>query len=796
MNPLIERSLRTLELDKILDMVALEASSRAAKEAVVGCEPAEYFADVADMQSKTTDALRLAGVAGRPPLSGIRDVSGSLGRAQKSGSMNPKELLDVATLLRCARQVSSYRRADRMSEFATSLDNYFDSLISFRSIEERIDNAIVSEEEISDNASPKLRDIRRQMGIVNQRIRDHLQRMISSNSTSKFLQDPIITQRSGRFVVPVRAEHRGDVAGIVHDTSGSGATVFIEPAAVVEGNNQLRILESEERVEIERILMELSQLCAEQAEDIELDFKLLVELDIHFAKAEFSAKHRCAPPVLNDEGRINLRKARHPLIAREKAVPIDIALGGDYDALIITGPNTGGKTVALKTLGLLALMTRCGLHIPCRFESDMAVIPEIYADIGDEQSIEQSLSTFSSHMVNIVSILGEAREGSLILLDELGAGTDPAEGAALAVSIIESVLGRGALCAATTHYAELKVFALNTDRVENATCEFDLETMRPTYRLITGIPGRSNAFAIGRRLGLSDGIIDRAEGLMNSESKRFEEVIETLDRARQQMEADRAEAQKRLNEARWALGRAEEEAKRLETEREKLREEARMAARSIVADARAQVNEVYAELDRIKKDESGYDNLGEARAALNRTLNTVSGGLSRSDSESLDEGEALESVVVGQEVTLADNGVRATVASLPGRDGGLTVKAGILNISTNISNLRAIRWAEPKKKTRRPASAASDAKPAPAARETMTELDLRGMAADEALMELERFIDTALMLKLTAVRIIHGKGTGVLRRAVQQELRGMRSIAGFRLGTFGEGEDGVTIVEL
>ena len=796
MNPLTERSTRILELDKILALAAAEATSMPAKDRILAITPTDCYEDAETMLGRTSDAFRLSGIAGKPPFSGIREVNYQLDRAVKGGSMNPKELLDIAALLRSARQTHTYRRSDRIArdDFMTSLDYLFDGLTPIRSLEERIEAAIISEEEISDNASPELRNIRRQISVVNQRIREHLQRIISSQSTAKLLQDPIITQRSGRFVVPVKSELRNELPGIVHDTSGSGATVFIEPAAVVEGNNQLRILDAAERQEIERILAELSALCADEHEAIRLDFNLLVELDVHFAKAGFSGRYRCAPPILNREGRIRLRAARHPLLDRDKAVPIDIALGTDYDALVITGPNTGGKTVALKTLGLLALMVRCGLHIPCGFESEMAVFPEIYADIGDEQSIEQSLSTFSSHMVNIVGILGKAAPGSLILLDELGAGTDPAEGAALAVSIIESILKLGAKTAATTHYAELKAFALNTDRVENATCEFDVETMRPTYRLITGIPGRSNAFAICRRLGLSEDILEHADGLMRSENKRFEEVIATLERARQSMEKDRAEAERQLFEARQSAKDAKEASGRLETEREKLREEARMKARAIVAEARASVNNVYAELELIKAEKTSYDNLGEARAVLNRTLNRASDSLVATEREAAkEEGAPVGFVKRGDIVELADMGVRAAVLTLPDRDGALTVQAGILKVSTNISNLRVARELTKKKKGGAPAGSTATE---PVLREVVTELDLRGMASDEALLELERFLDSAVMLKLPSVRVIHGKGTGVLRAAVTKRLRSMRDIKSFRLGTFGEGEDGVTVVEL
>ena len=624
-----EKSLTTLELPAVLAMLAAEAVSEPAKERARELSPSVNEAEVRRRLEETSAAKTMMVVRGSPSFSGVKDVRASLARADLGGALNTRELLDIARVLQCARLVRGYLADDSVGK--TPIDHLFSALHANRFLEEKITGSIVGEDEIADAASPELATIRRQMRAAAARAREALQKIISSPSYAKVLQEPIITQRADRYVVPVKAECKGAINGLVHDISASGATLFIEPMAAVKANNELRELAARERAEIDRILAELSADCAEHREGITEDFELLVRLDLIFAKAKLSYKLNCAQAAMEGEG-IVLRRARHPLLDQAKAVPIDVELGESFDTLVITGPNTGGKTVSIKTIGLLAAMHQCGLHIPAADGSRLPVFSHILADIGDEQSIEQSLSTFSAHMSNIVRILEECDEKSLILFDELGAGTDPTEGAALAIAVIEHARRRGAVIAATTHYAELKVYATNEPGVQNASCEFDVETLQPTYRLLVGIPGKSNAFAISRRLGLGDEIIEDAKTRVSTESASFEATIEKLEQTRVLLEKDREEAEKKLREAQENAKKAAFLRAELEVRLDKADTKSRREAERILADARATAEEVFRELDEMRKmadaDEDA-SRVNEARAQLRRQLNLSQAALQK-----------------------------------------------------------------------------------------------------------------------------------------------------------------------
>lgn len=789
------KSLQTLELPRVLEMLAGCAVSEQAKMRALQLLPYGHIADVEQALLQTSDAKALIGLRGAPPFSGVRDVSASLTRAERGGSLNCRELLDVAMLLKTARMVRGYRGDDAQQK--TSLDHLFAALSVNKFLEDAIGGAVLGEEEIADGASPALSDIRRKMRAANSKIREVLQRMISSPSQSKLLQEPIITQRSGRYVVPVKSEHKGEVGGLVHDVSSSGATLFIEPMPVVALNNDLRELEAKEKKEIERILAELSAQVAEFSETISRDFDLLVNLDFIFAKAKLSYDLDADAPEVNTKGQISLKRARHPLLEKKSTVPVTIWLGLDFDTLIITGPNTGGKTVALKTIGLLNAMAQCGLHIPCDAGSCTAVFDHVFADIGDEQSIEQSLSTFSSHMTNIVGILERADDASLILFDELGAGTDPVEGAALAVSIIQYARGLGAKIAATTHYTELKSFALTTNRVENASCEFDVETLRPTYKLLIGVPGKSNAFAISRRLGLPEHIIESARALIDSEDQRFDEILAKLEDKRTKLEEELRTAERARREAEEIYRRAEEFDASVEKDRDRALERAKAEAERLIANARETADAVFDELDAIRKKrrrEENYQQINDARAALRQSLNQAESKLdSIGKKKKQPKAEPMKRPLkVGDTVELLSLGTRATVLTLPDKNGSLQVQAGIMKVNVKLRDLRLIEETGDK-------TVADFVAKKQAELRNITvkpEIDLRGMMPEEAESVLERYLDTAFLAKLNTVTIIHGKGTGVLRRTVQDHLKHNRHVKSFRLGVYGEGETGVTVVEL
>lgn len=786
-----ERSYQTLELPKILELLAQEAATEPAKALCRELRPVFSLQICETLQQETEDAVRLIGLQGSPSFSGLRDISAALERAEKGGLLNPAELLGVGAMLRAARMTRHYREEHRQEE--TSLDSYFNLLSGNRFLEDKIENAIVSEEEVSDHASTELYQLRRQIRAAASKVRDVLNKITTSQSYQKILQDSIITQRNGRFVVPVKAEYRSSMPGMVHDTSSSGATLFIEPAAVVELNNNIRILYGKEKAEIERILAELSADTAQFSGTIRRDYELLCRLDFIFARGKLAYKMKAMRPRLLESGRTEINRARHPLLNPDTAVPVSFRIGGTVDTVIITGPNTGGKTVGLKTLGLLTAMAQCGLQIPASDGSQIVLFEHILADIGDEQSIEQSLSTFSGHMRTIVDILQLAGSHTLVLLDELGAGTDPVEGAALARAIIEHLRSLGCVVAATTHYAELKVYALETSGVENASCEFDVQTLRPTYRLIFGVPGKSNAFAISRRLGLREDIIDAASGLIATEDKEFEEVITRLEEKRQALEGRIAAAERQQRDAEAANRRAQERLATLEYEREKLVLDAKLKAREIIDNARAASEMVLEEARRVKQEAAdGKDaNLAAARAVLRGTLSeaekkTLS---QRAERKAMPLPRALKA---GDTVEIVSTRTRATVLEAPKPGEKVKVQAGILKIQVEPKELQLLEDVKPEKKEPPRSGGVRLSGP----QQVTAELDLRGQSGDEAILELDQFLDNAVRLHLETVTIIHGKGTGVLRQRVQARLRSHPQVKSFRLGVYGEGENGVTIATM
>ena len=787
MSELFEKSMATLELPQVLALLADCAATLEGKERCLALRPLTDLDDVARAQEETSAAVKMLILRGSPGFSGVKPVSASLQRADMGGSLSTRELLDIASVLRCARGARDYGD----SEEKTVISHLFRSLTPNRFLEDSITNSILSEEEIADSASSELASIRRHMRSTEARVRDILQRLISSNQ-SKYLQESIITIRSDRYVVPVKAEHKNAIPGLVHDVSSSGSTFFIEPMGVVKANNELRELAAREKKEIERILAELSAQCAAHKEDIGEDYTLLILLDTIFARGQLSLKMEASQPGMS-ERYLRLRGARHPLLDKKKAVANDLELGDRFDTLVITGPNTGGKTVTLKTLGLITLMAQCGLHIPAKSDSTVRVFRRVLSDIGDEQSIAQSLSTFSSHMTNIVGILKEADGQTLILFDELGAGTDPVEGAALAAAVIESARELGALVAATTHYAELKVYAMTTPGVENASCEFNVDTLAPTYRLVMGIPGKSNAFAISRRLGLPEEIIDRAAARLDAENVRFEDVLTKLDQQRQEMEKDRAEARRLKLEMEQSAGKAREYRKRLEEERSKVVEKAQAEARAIIQEARDASDLALSELKELKKRQDlDWQQVNDGRAEARRLLNEAE----RSIGGAAQEPEApppTRPARAGDTVELVSMGTRASVLSV-NKDGTLQLQAGILKITAKQDEVRVVEGeTQSQKEARRIVQRAQHTLRAAAA---PSEIDLRGMMTDEAIAVLDRFLDTAMMGKLESVTIIHGKGTGAVRKAVREHLKRSRYIKSFRPGRYGEGEDGVTVAEL
>ena len=790
MSELYEKSLSKLELPLILEQLATCAGSAGGKEACLKLRPTADLDEVNQRLEQTTAASDMSTRKGNPVFADVTDVAASLERAYRGGSLQPVELLRIGGVLRCARNIKSYVAED---EESTVLDSLFAALTPNKYLEDRIFGAILSEEEIADNASPALSDIRRHMRIQAGKIRDGLQKIISSAAYSKYLREPIITIRQGRYVVPVKAECKNDIPGLVHDVSATGSTYFVEPMSAVNANNALKELELKEKKEIERILAELSAEAAGHQDDINLDYTLLVQLDVIFAKAKLAYRMQAWPPKMNDKGRIELRKARHPLIDAKKVVPISLRLGSDFDTMIITGPNTGGKTVTLKTIGLLTLMAECGLHIPAGDGSVLSTFDSILADIGDEQSIAQSLSTFSSHMRTIVDVVEQCDDRTLVLYDELGAGTDPAEGAALAIALIEFSRKMGSRVVATTHYAELKLYAMRTDGVINASCEFDVETLQPTYKLLIGIPGKSNAFAISRKLGLPEDILKEADDLVGKSDKDFEDVLSQLEQQRQQMEAARHEAERLKQETAKIKEQSEEMRAQLQKERDKAMEAARKEAQYIIDEARTAANLASEELKALRKqlqDSADASNLNQRQAEVRRSLNEMEDKI-RANQPKQHRPQPKRDILIGDTVELLKLGTKANVIAI-NKDGTYQLQAGILKLSAKADEIYLLEQENPYQVKTRPAHSGREMK----MEATPTEVDLRGMDAVEAICTLGLYLDNALRSGMKTVRIIHGKGTGVLRNAVHQELKKNKYVKSYRLGVYGEGEDGVTIAEM
>lgn len=794
MNTLFEKSIRTLELPVVLEMLASLAVSDAAKEKCRGLSPVCDLEEAVRLQEETQSARERLGLYGSPSFSGVKDVSRALNRADHGGVLNTRELLDVADLLTASRRVAEYDR-DRQGE-KTVLDQLFSALHTNKFLEDKIRGAILDEETIADSASPELADIRRKMRLAASKGRQILQRIISSPSYAKVLQEALITQRDGRFVVPVKAECKGSIPGLVHDISSSGATLFVEPMGVVQANNELKELQAREEKEIDRILRILSGECAAQMMNILYDYDILVHLDVIFARGQLSYRMNAAKPILARRGGIVLRRARHPLLDQAKAVPISLELGNSYDTLVITGPNTGGKTVTLKTIGLLTLMAQCGLQIPADDGCRLRVFDRVLADVGDEQSIEQSLSTFSAHMSNTVEILRQADENSLLLFDELGAGTDPVEGAALAIAIIQNGRSKGSLIAATTHYAEMKTFAMTTAGVENASCEFDVATLRPTYRLLIGIPGKSNAFAISRRLGLDEEVIAAAKAQMDSESIRFEDVLTQLEEKRQRLEKAQAEADRLWQQSQEDALKARTFREQMEKAKENARSKGENEARRIVRQAQQQVDEIFAELDELRRkmqQQADFQAINDAKVSARKHMNAAQEALHLRE-ETPEPETPSRPIAAGDRVELPGVRTAATVVQVNG-DGSLVLQAGKMKMTAKPGQVRLIEGQPQVKKQ----AAAPKTGPAPSLhleRRASSELDIRGYETLEAESVVENYLDAAVMAKLETVTIIHGKGTGALRKAVHEILRRSKAVKSFRLGRYGEGEAGVTVVEL
>ena len=785
-----EKSMQTLELPRVLDMLADQAVTEEGKDKARRLRPETDPVEVTALLAETTAAVEKMVLGGSPAFAGVRPVAGSLQRANMGGSLNTRELLDIAKVLAAARSAKEYGEGD--AEKRTPIDVLFHALRPNRFLEDKITGSIVGDGELADSASPELASIRRHMRATESKVRDILQRIISS-SQAKYLQESIITQRSGRYVVPVKSEFKNEIPGLVHDLSGSGSTFFIEPMGVVKANNELRELQAKEEKEIDRILAELSAEAASFREDINLDYELLIRLDVIFARAKLSNKMHAMAPGLSTKG-LNLRRARHPLLPPKTAVANDLSLGETFDTLVITGPNTGGKTVTLKTIGLLTLMAQCGLHIPAGDGSVIKVCKRVLADIGDEQSIAQSLSTFSSHMSNIVGILEETDDETLILLDELGGGTDPVEGAALASAIIDHARSLGAMVAATTHYAELKVYAMTTPGVENASCEFDVETLAPTYRLLVGIPGKSNAFAIARRLGISEEIIQDAAARVDAENVRFEDVLTKLDHQRQEMEKEQRQAAQLRREMEEASAKAQAYRDQLQKEKEKAEASAKAQARAILDDARRTADQVFQELGDMRKKaqkEQNWQKVNDQRAGLRHKLNEAEDKLGARPQAAVPP--MLRPAKKGDTVTILKTGTQASVLSV-NKDGVLQLQAGILRITAKQDEVRVVEGETQSQKAAKQYIRRTEHKLRSLG--AKAEVDLRGMTTDEAELTLAQFLDRAMVSNLTQVTVIHGKGTGAVRKAVHAYLKRCKGVASFRLGRYGEGEDGVTIVEL
>ena len=787
-----QKTFQTLEFNKILNMLKGYTQNEKVQERILNLAPETDLNRVKRMQQETTEAAGVLLRRGSAPGFTVSDVSGAVMRTGRGGAMTMHELLSLSTAMSTARRLKAYIEEDKPSE-GTNLRALSDALENLKQVENEINEKIISEDEMADGASPALFAIRRKLKTQAGKIRDTLNSIITSGRFQKFLQEPIITMRGDRYVVPVKAENKNEIKGIVHDASSSGSTVFIEPASVVEMTNEITELKGKEKEEIERILYELSTFVSEFAEQILANFNTVYELDFIFCKARLSLSQNAAEPELNDQGVIRIKSGRHPLLDKTRVVPIDISLGDVYDTLIITGPNTGGKTVSLKTLGLFTLMAQSGLHISAASGSTMAVFDNVFADIGDEQSIEQNLSTFSSHIVNLVGILNEVTQNSLVLADELGAGTDPTEGAALAVSIIEYLRNFGARIAATTHYSELKMYALSTQGVENASCEFDVATLSPTYRLMIGVPGKSNAFAISKRLGLSETVIENAKKRITDDNIKLEDVIAGLEESRKRAEEDRRLAENASRDARIFKENMRRELDRLEEKKAKLMQQARADAMAIVESAKKQSQEALREFRELKNTTAyreAMEKAEKAKDALRRESEKITQGAGKDRPRV----KTLKKVKLGETVHIVSLDTDASVLTLPDKKGALFVQAGIMKIKTNLSDLTSGKEQVQDKKTQGKTISATF-KASKQASASM-EKDVRGLTLDEAILEVDKFLDDCYLSSLHEVTIIHGKGTGVLRTGIGEFLRRHPCVDSYRAGRYGEGETGVTVVTL
>ena len=789
-----EKALKVLEYEKIIQKLTELAGSAPGKALCRSLVPSAELSEILRMQQETSDAVSMLLRKGSVSFSGVTDMRGSLKRLEVGSSLNVDELLRVCRLLETCLRVKSWARGEAGQEQENSLTGMFQSLQPLTPLSAEIRRCIPSEEEIDDNASPGLRQVRRQMQLTNERIRSQLTSYVNG-SYRTYLQDAVVTQRNGRFCLPVKAEHRSQVPGMIHDQSSTGSTLFIEPMAIVKLNNDLRELEIREEKEIEKVLAELSSQVALESAAIEEDIQLLTELDFIFARARLSRSYNGTEPKFNQEGRISIRKGRHPLLDPARVVPVDIRLGDDFTLLVISGPNTGGKTVSLKTVGLFTLMGQAGLHIPAFDRSELSVFTEVFADIGDEQSIEQSLSTFSSHMTNIVSFWNQADERSLVLFDELGAGTDPTEGAALAIAILSNLHRRGIRTMATTHYSELKVFALSTPGVENGCCEFDVETLRPTYRLLIGIPGKSNAFAISEKLGLPDYIIEEAKEQISQEAESFEDVIADLENSRAAMEQEREAIQRYKQEIEERKSRLERKEDRLENSRDAILSKAKEEAQAILREAKEYADETIRRYNKLGNASGSTKEMEQERTKLREKMSALEKKGAKPKEKSPKKQLSAKDLRIGDSVKVLSMNLRGTVSTLPDAKGNLFVQMGILRSQVNLKDLEKLpddtgSTASSFKKQ----SGGSRIKMSKSA-SVHTEINLLGKTTDEALVELDKYLDDAYLAHLPSVRIVHGKGTGALRKAVHQYLRRQKHVASFRLGEFGEGDSGVTIAE-
>lgn len=788
-----QKALSSLEYPKIIERLTEKASSPMGKELCRKLQPSTDINRIRLMQTQTKDALTRLFQKGSVSFGSVKDIRGSLKRLEIGSSLGIMEILSVCALLENTSRVKAYSRGDRSDLSSDSLDSMFEQLAPLTPLSSEIRRCILSEDEISDDASPALRQVRRNMKVTNDRIHTQLSGLVNGNART-YLQDSVITMRNGRYCIPVKAEYKGQVPGMIHDQSSTGSTLFIEPMAVVKLNNDMRELELQEQKEIEIILAGLSEQIAEEREAIALNLELMVQLDFIFARAGLAMDMNGSEPVFNEEGRVLLKKARHPLIPKKKVVPIDIRLGDDFDLLIITGPNTGGKTVSLKTVGLLTLMGQAGLHIPALDRSELALFHEIYADIGDEQSIEQSLSTFSSHMTNIVSFLEKADSRSLVLFDELGAGTDPTEGAALAISILSYLHDKGIRTMATTHYSELKVYALSTPGVENACCEFSVETLRPTYRLLIGIPGKSNAFAISSKLGLSDQIIERAKEQISEQDESFEDVLSSLEENRVTIENERLEIARYKEEIKTLKAQLESRQEKLDAQRDRILRQANEEAHKVLEEAKEYADQTMKLFHKFQKNNVDTSAVERERQELRKRMNKAEKNMSdRQETKKPKKLLTAKDIRPGDSVKVLSMNLKGTVGSRPDSKGFLFVQMGIIRSKVHLSDLELVD--EPVITTPSLQKTGAGKIRISKSASVSTEINLLGRTVDEAIAELDKYLDDAYIAHLKSVRIVHGKGTGALRKGIHDYLRRQKHVSSFRLGEFGEGDAGVTIVD-